>query len=210
VDPIPAAAALVVVAGAGLAAVARTRIALLAGVLSALALVPLNRAALPETTSWSLGALAYLVGTLLGGYLLWVATRRSGGHLATGPTLLRWSWLVLTGLALTVSIAAWPFVVEWLDPSRAVSVRMADRWEAGRWSLGAGLALVVVGLGRLLAALEPARLAAGTAFVSAGAWLMASGLGAAAPDVTLPVMGLVLPIAATTAAAQALGPTKDG
>ncbi|MBA3959652.1 MAG: hypothetical protein H0X60_04580, partial [Chloroflexi bacterium] len=69
-DPIPAAAALVVVAGAGLAAVARTRMALLAGVLSALALVPLNRAALPETTSWSLGALAYLVGTLLGGYLL--------------------------------------------------------------------------------------------------------------------------------------------
>ncbi len=209
-DLISAAAALVVVAGAGLAAVARTRLALLAGVLSALALVPLCRSALPEATSWSLGALAYLVGTLLGGYLLWVATRRSGRRLAPGPTLPRWSWLVLTSVALAVGIAAWPFAVEWLDPSRTSGARMAEWWEAGGWSLGAGLALLVVGLGRLLAASEPARLAAGTAFVSASAWLMASGLGAATPDVTLPVLGLVLPIAATTAAAHALHPTRNG
>ncbi|MDQ3553524.1 MAG: hypothetical protein M3395_03825 [Chloroflexota bacterium] len=207
-DLIPAAAALVVVAGAGLAAVARSRLALLAGVMSALALVPLCRSALPEATSWSLGALAYLVGILLGGYLLWVATRRSGGRLAPGPTLLRWSWLVLAGVALGVGIAAWPFAVAWLDPSRASGAWLAEWWETGGWSLGAGLALAVVGLGRLLAASEAARLAAGTAFVSAGAWLMVSGLGAATPDVTLPVMGLVLPIAAATAAAHHLRPAR--
>ena len=210
----PAAAALVAVGGAGLAAVARTRIAFLAGVLSALALVPLCRAALPGATGWSLGATGwwlgvagYVVATLLGGYLLWVSTRRSGRLLAPRRTLLAWAWLVVAGAALAAGIAAWPVAVEWLDPSRASGARMAGWWEAARWSLGAGSALLIVGVGRLLSAAEPARLAAGTAFTSAAAWLMVSGLGAAGPDVTLPVVGLVLPMAAATAAVHALRPT---
>lgn len=209
-DLIPAAAALVAVAGAGLAAVARTRIGFLAGVVSALALVPLCRATLPDATAWTLGAVAYLVGTLLGGYLLWVSMRPSGPRLPADRTLPTVAWLPLTGVALATGIAGWPVAVEWLDPSRGAGARMGDWLEAGRWSLAAGLALLTVGLGRLLTAAQPARMAAGAAFCSAASWLMVSGLGAAAPDVTLWAIGVVLPIAAATVAVHSLLPTADG
>lgn len=208
-DPIPAAAALAAVLGAALAAVARTRIAFLAGVVSALALIPLCRAALPEATAWGLGAVAYLVGTLLGGYLLWVSSRATGPRLPSGPTLPLLAWLLLAGAAVGLGVAGWPAMIEWLDPSRAPGARAASWLEAGRWSMGAGLALLLIGLGRLLASAQPARLAAGAAFCSAAAWLMVTGLGAAASDVTLPALGLVLPAAAATAAAHSLRPHAD-
>lgn len=182
--------------------------ALLAGVMAALALVPLCRPSLPDSPGWTLAALAYLTGTLLGGYLLWASTRRSGPALSSARSLPAWLWLSLAGLALAVGVAAWPAAVEWLDASRGSGARMADQLEAGRWSLGAGLALLLTGLGRLLPSAEPARLAAGAAFVAAAAWLVGNGLGAAAPDVALPAIGLVLPIAAATAAVHALRPTE--
>jgi hypothetical protein len=209
VDLLPVAAALVAAGGAALAAVAPTRIALLAGVLATLALIPLCRATLPDGMSWTLSVLAYLVATLLGGYLLWVSMRRSGALLPPTQALPGWAWLLATGVALTVGVVAWPAAVEWLDPGRTPGARIAGWLEAGRWSLGAGLAVSIVGLGRLLAAAEPARLAAGAAFSSAGAWLMVTGLGAAADDLALLAVGLVLPAAAATVAVHSLRPTSD-
>lgn len=203
-DLIPVVAALVTVAGAALAAVARTRIGLLTGVLSALVLIPLCRPALPDDMTWMLSALAYLVGILLGGYLVWVSTRSRGPELEADRTLPVAVWLPLVGAIAILGIAGWAFAVEWLDPSRGPGARLADWLEAGRWSVGAGLALLVVGLGRLLTAAGPARLAAGAAFSSAAAWLIVTGLGAAPPDVTLPAIGLMLPAAAATAAVHSL------
>ncbi|MBA2275784.1 MAG: hypothetical protein H0W00_03675 [Chloroflexi bacterium] len=206
---IPFAAAIVAVAGAALAAVARTRIALLAGVVAALVLIPLCRPDIPDDIPWMLSALAYLVGTLLGGYLLWVSTRFSGPALEGGRTLPVAVWLALVGALAITGIAGWALPIEWLDPGRGPGARMADWLEAGRWSLGAGLALLAVGLGRLLAAAGPARLAAGTAFGSAGAWLVLTGLGAAPPDVTLPAVGLILPAAAATVAVHSMTRAGD-
>lgn len=203
------AAALVAVGGAGLAAVARRRVAFLAGVMCALALVPLCRATLPDDTSWTLSVLAYLAATLLGGYLLWVSMRRSGALLPTGRTLPAWAWLSAAGAALAVGIMAWPAAVEWLDPGRGAGARAAMWWEAGRWSLGAGTALLLVGCARMLTARDPARLAAGAAFGSAAAWLTVTGLGAAPADVALLAVGLVLPAAAATVAAQSIHQNAD-
>lgn len=209
-DLVPAAAALAAVIGAVLAAVARTRIAFLAGVMCALALIPLCGPLLPDATAWTLGAVAYLVGTLLGGYLLWMSLRPSGPRLPSGRTVPAVAWLLLAGAAGGLGIVAWPATIEWLDPSRGSGARAASWLEAGRWALGAGLALLLIGLGRLLAGVQPARLAAGAAFFSAAAWLIVTGLGAAASDVTLPTLGLVLPAAAATVAAHSLRPHMDG
>lgn len=207
---IPVAAALVAVIGSGLTVLARKRLAFLSGVLCALVLLPLCRPALPDSMAWSLGAGAYLVGTLLGGYLLWVALRPTGPRLPRGGTMAALAWLVLAGVAVTVGVAAWPLAVSGLDPSRAAGARLTDLLEPGRWSLGAGLSLVVVGLGPLLTSAQPPRLAAGAAFCSAAAWLIVTGLGAAAADVTLAATGLVLPAAAAAVAVHSLRPTTDG
>ncbi|MDQ3407920.1 MAG: hypothetical protein M3472_07205 [Chloroflexota bacterium] len=206
----PVAAALVAVIGAGLTVLARKRIAFLAGVLSALVLLPLCRPALPDAMAWTLSAGAYLVGTLLGGYLLWVALRPIGPRLPRSSALATLAWLAMAGVAVTVGVAAWPLAVAALDASRGTGARLADLLEPGRWSLGAGLALLVVGLGPLLTAAQPARLAAGAAFCSAAAWLIVTGLGAAAADVTLAAIGLVLPAAAAAVAVHSLRPTTDG
>lgn len=204
------AAALAVVVGAALAVMAGTRIAFLAGVMCALVLLPLSRPALPDAMAWTLGAGFYLVGTLLGGYLLWIALRPMGPRFPRGRALVKLAWLILVGVALTVGVAAWPLAVAWIDPGRRPGAHLADWLEAGRWSLGAGLALLLVGTGLLLTAAQPARLAAGAAFGSAAAWLIVTGLGAAAADVTLAAIGLILPAAAATVAVHSLGPATDG
>ncbi len=188
------------------AASATGRLPFMAGVIAALVLLPLVGRAYPTTAGWALAAGIHLAATLLGALLAWVATRPAGPSLPESRTLDPRGWVIVVALAVAFGVAAWPLAIEWLDPLRTAEARATGWLEPARWSLGASSALIVVALGRLLVATDPARLAAGAAFAMAASWSMAVAVGAGLPELSLAAVSLVLPVAAATAAWRALQP----
>ena len=88
--------ALAVVVGAVVAASARSARAAILGLFAALAFAPL----LADPTAQPLGLAARLVGSVLGGYLLWVAARGTG--VRTGGSHLGWPAELLVAAAAAV------------------------------------------------------------------------------------------------------------
>ena len=96
VNPALAGVALAVVVGAVIAGSARNARAAILGLVVALVFGPL----LTEPTAQALGLAARLVGSILAGYLLWVAARGSG--VRTGGSRLGWPAEVLVAAAAAV------------------------------------------------------------------------------------------------------------
>lgn len=201
---LPVVAPLLVAAGAVLLCAARRPLALEAGLLTVLLLLPLCGRPYPTSTGWALGAGVHLVATLLGGFLLWVGIRGVAPPLPEARTLAPLVWTAIVAFCVVAGVAAWPLLIEWLDPLRLAEGRLAGWLEPPRWALGAALALLAVGLGRLLVASDPPRLAAGAALVAAAAWLTGVSAGPSIPDLALPAVSLVLPAAGAPAAWRSL------
>lgn len=197
-------APLLVATGAVLLCTARRPLALEAGLLTVLVLLPLCGRTYPTSAGWALGAGVHLVATLLGGYLLWVGMRGMSMRTPEASTLHPLIWAGLIAACVTVGVAGWPLLIDWLDPLRTAEGRSAGWLEPARWALGTALALLVVAGGRLLLSNDPPRLAAGAALAAAGAWLVGISAGGTIPDLTLPAVSLVLPAASAPAAWRSL------
>ncbi len=193
-------APLVVAAGAVLLGAARRPLALEAGLLTVLVLLPLCGRPYPTSAGWALAASVHLVATLLGGFLLWVGMRGVAPRLPEARTLPPLVWAAVVAACVVAGIVGWPLLIEWLDPLRVAEGRLAAWLEPSRLALGTALGLLAVGLGRLLVASDPPRLAAGAALVAAAAWLIGISAGPSIPDLTLPAVSLVLPAAGAPAA----------
>ncbi len=209
-DPLALAAPAAVVGGSLLVVGARRRIAFLAGVMVVGLLVPLCGRTLPTTAGWGFAAGADLVATLLGGLILLIGFRPIGARLAVGRWWITTLWLVAVAAAAVIGVWAWPQVADWLDPGRVVPPRAPNASDLDalidplRWTLGAGMAVMVAAVRQMLAP-EATRLAAGAALGACGAWLIGIAIASPLPDLSLVALSLVLPLATAAAAWRTVG-----
>jgi hypothetical protein len=186
VNPALAGVALAVVAGAAIAVSAGNARTATFGLVIALILAPVVADPIPE----AIGLAARLVGAVLAGYLLWIATR--GERVQTSGSLIGWpTELFLAAAAAVVGVGVYDLGVPFHGPAPAAA---------------AGFVLVALAVVPLVSGRDILRIGIGLALLLTGSLLVVTSL-VGTPDELEQVLiaGLVASLGGTVAVLVAAG-----
>jgi hypothetical protein len=190
VNPALAGVALAVVLGAVVAASARNARAAVLGVVIAL----VGGTFLADSLSDTLGLAARLVGTVLGGYLLWVVGR--GSDVRTGGSRLGWpTELLVAAAAAAVGYGSHGLGAPGAGPALAQA---------------AGFALAALSVAPIVSGRDILRVGLGLAMLVGGAFLVRTALGGTPEPLEQLVIGGLVAVLGGAVAAIAASARADG
>jgi hypothetical protein len=190
VNPALAGVALAVVLGAVVAGAARTARTAVLGLMVAL----IGAAFLADPLPGSLGLAARLVGTVLGGYLLWIAAR--GADARTDGSRLGWpAELFVAAAAAVVGYASHGLGAPGVGPALAQA---------------AGFALGALAVAPLVNGRDVLRIGIGLGQLIGGALLVRTSLGGTPDALELLVTGALIAVAGGVMATIAMAARADG